>query len=95
MFLIRGQDHGPILVDAGMGKNAGPTLGWLPNSLALAGVEPGEIELILLTHLHPDHCFGLVGDDGKALFPNARLAVHRDEYSFWFTSEGKPAHPRV
>ena len=93
MFLIRGEDHGPILVDAGMGTSAGPTLGWLPNSLAMAGLDPADIDLILLTHLHPDHCFGLVNDDGSARFPHARLAVHSDEYDFWFQPEGEAHAP--
>ena len=93
MFLIRGQDHGPILIDAGMGNIAGPTLGWLPDSLAMAGVALEDIELVLITHLHPDHCLGLVDDAGRARFPNARLAVHRDEYAFWFEPEGEANAP--
>lgn len=93
MFLIHGQGHGPILVDAGMGQSAGPTLGWLTNSLALAGLKPADIELILLTHLHPDHCFGLVDSDGQALFANARIAVHSDEYHFWFSPDGEARAP--
>ena len=88
MFLIRGEDHGPILIDAGMGNIAGPTLGWLPNSLAMAGLAPTDIERVLMTHLHPDHCFGLIDDNRLARFPNARLAIHRDEYAFWFEPEG-------
>jgi len=92
-FLIRGPDHGPILVDAGMGKSAGPTLGWLPDSLTMAGLCPADIELILITHLHPDHCFGLVEGDGRAAFPNAWLAVHGDEYGFWFEPEGEARSP--
>ena len=93
MFLVRGEDHGPILIDAGMGNIAGPTLGWLPDSLAMAGVDPEEIELVLITHLHPDHCFGLVDDAGRARFPNARIAVHSDEYAFWFEPEGEANAP--
>jgi len=93
MFLIRGENHGPILVDAGMGNSAGPTLGWLPNSLAMAGVAPAEIDLILITHLHPDHCFGLLDENGRAVFPNARLAMHRDEHEFWFKADGEARAP--
>ncbi|WP_176038897.1 MBL fold metallo-hydrolase [Burkholderia multivorans] len=93
MFLIRGAEHGPILVDAGMGNMAGPTLGWLPDSLAMAGIAPEDIELVLLTHLHPDHCFGLVDDVGRARFPNAKLAVHSDEYAFWFEPEREAKAP--
>lgn len=93
MFLVRGENHGPILIDAGMGKVAGPNLGWLPNSLAMAGVTPADIELILMTHLHPDHCFGLVDQEGRPVFPNARLAMHRNEYDFWMTPEGEERAP--
>jgi glyoxylase-like metal-dependent hydrolase (beta-lactamase superfamily II) len=93
MFAIRGKDHGPILVDAGMGKIGGPTLGWLPNSLAMAGLGPTDIDLILITHLHPDHCFGLIDETGEPAFPNASVAVHSEEYAFWFEPEGEARAP--
>lgn len=93
MFLIRGDDHPPILIDAGMGGSAGPTLGWLTSSLAKAGVKKEEIGLILMTHLHPDHCGGLVDENGEAVFPNATLVVHEDEIDFWLTLEGEQRSP--
>ena len=70
-----------------MGESGGPTLGWLPSSLAKAGVGKEEIGLILMTHLHPDHCGGLVDEKGHAVFPNATLVVHEDELDFWLTLE--------
>lgn len=93
MFLIRGEDHAPILIDAGMGASAGPTLGWLPYSLAKAGVNKEDIGLILMTHLHPDHCGGLIDGQGNAVYPNAILAVHEDELDFWLTDEGELRAP--
>jgi glyoxylase-like metal-dependent hydrolase (beta-lactamase superfamily II) len=93
MFLIRGDDHPPILIDAGMGGSAGPTLGWLTSSLAKAGVKKEEIGLILMTHLHPDHCGGLVDENGESVFPNATLVVHEDEIDFWLTLEGEQRSP--
>ena len=52
-FLIR---HGGklILSDAGSGHTMGPTLGKLPANLRAIGVAPETIDLIMLTHLHPD-----------------------------------------
>lgn len=44
--------------------------------LAKAGVTPGEIEIVVLTHLHWDH----VGDVTK--FPNAQFIVSKEELRF-------------
>jgi glyoxylase-like metal-dependent hydrolase (beta-lactamase superfamily II) len=40
------------------------------------GVEPGEIEMIIFTHLHWDHCHNI------DQFTNARLMVHEKELAF-------------
>jgi glyoxylase-like metal-dependent hydrolase (beta-lactamase superfamily II) len=54
----------PVLVDAGAGNTMQPTLGTLHAHLRAMGIAPESIETILLTHLHGDHAYGLVGDDG-------------------------------
>ncbi len=59
------------LVDAGSGPSFGPTLGLQPDSLRKVGVEPEQIEMIFLTHMHPDHSNGLIDGEGKAVYPNA------------------------
>ena len=81
-FLIR---HGGklILSDAGSGHTMGPTLGKLPQNLRAIGVAPEEIDILLLTHLHPDHSLGLVDEAGRAVFPKAALIVHEIEAAFW------------
>ena len=49
------------------------------NSLASIGLKPEQIDVIILTHLHPDH----IGH--KDIFPNAHFIFHRDErLSFYF-----------
>ena len=58
-------------------------LGCLPDNLREAGHSPDAISHIVLTHLHPDHANGLVGDDLMAVFPNAELIMHATEYEFW------------
>jgi glyoxylase-like metal-dependent hydrolase (beta-lactamase superfamily II) len=45
----------------------------LPTVLHLLGVNPLDIEIVILTHLHWDHCYN------TTLFPNARMFVQRDE----------------
>ena len=71
------------LIETGSGTSMGPTLGWLPRNLATAGIEVDEIDTVLLTHMHPDHSNGLVGDAGEIHFPAAELCVHEDEVAHW------------
>jgi glyoxylase-like metal-dependent hydrolase (beta-lactamase superfamily II) len=55
----------------------------LPQSLAAAGVRPEEVDVVINTHLHFDHCGWntTLHSDGSVTptFPNARYFVHRGE----------------
>ena len=86
-FLVRHRGK-LMLSDAGSGHTMGPTLGKLPQNLRAIGVTPEQIEIILLTHLHPDHSLGLVDEQGRAVFPNAQLFVHEVEAAFWLDRAG-------
>jgi len=79
-----------ILFDAGNGANgfvARPNGGWLAQQLVLAGYTPEQIDIIVLSHGHPDHVGGIV-EGGKPTFPNARYFIGATEYDFW-APEGK------
>lgn len=80
-YLVRGGGR-TILIDAGAGgfKQWG---GRLKTNLPLAGVQPSDIDAILLTHAHPDHVGGLMDASGETAFPNAELFVHHRELAFW------------
>ncbi len=83
-----------IIVDTGLGhvvdaKTARITRlqrprGSLLDALARLGVSPSDIDLVIDTHLHSDHCSGniLLDEDGqpRPAFPNARYVVQRREY---------------
>jgi glyoxylase-like metal-dependent hydrolase (beta-lactamase superfamily II) len=69
-FLVRGGGK-TVLIDTGFG-------GALFRSLGTLGVKPEDVDAVLLTHLHGDHIGGLA-KDGRALFPNARVYLARQE----------------
>lgn len=54
--------------------------------LAAAGYRPEDIDVIVVTHGHPDHIGGLV-EGGKPVFPNARYAFGAAEFDFWKRGE--------
>lgn len=76
-----------ILVDTGVGPLGAPATGWfggpgrLPEELAEAGVEPAEIDPVVITHLHDDHIGWNVGADGAPRFPNARYVIPAADWS--------------
>jgi glyoxylase-like metal-dependent hydrolase (beta-lactamase superfamily II) len=78
------------LVDAGIGPAGAPSEGWapvpgtLPTTLAEAGIALSDVDTVVLTHLHSDHCGWAVTQAGEPVFPNARYVLHRDEVA-WVT----------
>ncbi|HYU49226.1 MAG TPA: MBL fold metallo-hydrolase [Candidatus Limnocylindria bacterium] len=84
-LLVRTASH-LVLIDTGAGDLT-PTVGKLLGNLRAAGVEPAEIDTVILTHGQPDHIGGNVGADGKPVFPNARHVTFRAEWDYW-TDEG-------
>jgi glyoxylase-like metal-dependent hydrolase (beta-lactamase superfamily II) len=71
------------LVDNGCGTHMAATGGRLMENLAAAGIQPGQIDTVLQTHLHPDHSNGLSDAGGTRFFPSAELAMHAAELAFW------------
>ena len=78
---------GPGLLDTGGGALMGAGFGALAGRLTALGIAPGEIRTIWLTHLHGDHCGGLLGPEGAAAFPEARIALAEAEAAFWLDTE--------
>lgn len=79
-----------VLFDTGNGENGfvpRPNGGWLAAGLAPAGIRAEDIDVVVLSHGHPDHVGGLM-EGGRPLFPNARYAISAIEYDYW-APEGK------
>ena len=75
-----------VLFDAGNGAGRRPKAGKLLERLAVAGVKPGDVDVVAVTHFHPDHIGGLA-EDGSPAFPNARYVIGEAEYNFWSPPE--------
>ncbi len=83
-----------VLFDTGLGTAAdfGKTTGKLLNSMKQAGIDPKDIDAVVMSHAHIDHLGGIVGDDGKRNFPNAQFYIQQADFDFW-TDEKRPVDP--
>jgi glyoxylase-like metal-dependent hydrolase (beta-lactamase superfamily II) len=79
-----------VLVDTGAGPLA-PSSGKLIGNLRAAGVAPGDINIVINTHAHPDHLGGNTDEAGKPAFPSARYFLWKDEWEFWTSGRAERA----
>jgi glyoxylase-like metal-dependent hydrolase (beta-lactamase superfamily II) len=87
-YLIRSQGR-TILVDTGVGPSSLGLATWLgtggelPDRLRAAGISPEDVEMVVFTHLHPDHVGWNLQHDGsqyRPTFPRARYVAHRADW---------------
>jgi glyoxylase-like metal-dependent hydrolase (beta-lactamase superfamily II) len=85
-YLVRTGDGRIIVVDAGVGTidNGRYRGGQFLDSLAAAGVQPGDVTDVVFTHLHFDHV-GWATKKGEVVFPNATYRVHRADWEHFVT----------
>ena len=75
-----------ILIDAGIGAEFPdlPRAGQWAQRLEAAGIDPASVTDVVLTHLHMDHCGGLLADGVKErLRPDLRVHLAAAEAEFW------------
>jgi glyoxylase-like metal-dependent hydrolase (beta-lactamase superfamily II) len=89
-----------VLIDTGIGNGKerpfNPIFHQLNTNylgrLAVTGVAPGDVDLVLLTHLHVDHVgWNTIKDNDTWIptFPNARYVYARSEEDFYSTPASK------
>jgi glyoxylase-like metal-dependent hydrolase (beta-lactamase superfamily II) len=80
-----------VLIDsgngAGMYEPSKGRVGRTLQNLAAAGVDPKSIDVVLMSHLHPDHTNGIRAADGSMAFPNAEIMVPAKDWEFWMSEE--------
>ncbi|HLX18268.1 MAG TPA: MBL fold metallo-hydrolase [Bradyrhizobium sp.] len=80
-----------VLIDTGNGiATFEPTKGAVGRTLqnlAAAGVDPKTIDVVAISHLHPDHVNGIRAADGSMAFPNAEIMMPAKDWEFWMSDE--------
>jgi glyoxylase-like metal-dependent hydrolase (beta-lactamase superfamily II) len=69
----------------GLGAFAGSkgAVGQARSNMEAAGIDPKQIDIVVISHFHGDHIGGLKNADGSPAFPNAEIKVPAVEAAFW------------
>jgi glyoxylase-like metal-dependent hydrolase (beta-lactamase superfamily II) len=87
VWLIR-HPAGLILFDTGVGPPSAPAFAWfgeggrLRSELAAAETDPGEVDTVVISHVHDDHIGGTVTPEGNPAFPAARYVLQRADWDW-------------
>jgi glyoxylase-like metal-dependent hydrolase (beta-lactamase superfamily II) len=90
-----------ILVDTGVGNDRDrpgmPVFDHLNttylDNLAASGAHPGDVDLVVITHVHPDHVgwnTQLINGEWVPTFPKARYLIARADFDWWNPANANP-----
>jgi len=76
-----------VVIDTGNGLGAleatKGAAGQMNANMRAAGIDPANVDIVLISHFHGDHVGGLKTADGKLVYPNAEVKVPAAEQAFW------------
>ncbi len=100
-FFVRSQGK-TVLVDTGMGPGPHAHLenrtGDLIGQMRAKGVGPDDVDVVIHTHLHPDHVGWNVdssGDADKPYFPKAQYLGPRKDWEHFMQPDVLPDAPHI
>ena len=75
------------LVDVGSGTRFQASAGRLLANMEAAGIAPGDVTDVALTHAHPDHVWGAFDDFDEPLIGGAAHHIGAGEHGFWMAED--------
>lgn len=76
-----------ILLEAGAGQTMGPQGGRIFANLAAIGLQPDDIDIVVVSHTHPDHVGNLRAPDGGRAFRRAIVFAPRADWDFFIRND--------
>jgi glyoxylase-like metal-dependent hydrolase (beta-lactamase superfamily II) len=84
-----------VLIDSGFANNGAPTTGKLIANLQAAGIDPKNIDTILVSHFHPDHINGIRSKEGALVYANAEIVVPGNDFAHYMDDAKMNAVPEA
>lgn len=76
-----------VLLEAGAGQTMGPNGGRLFANLDAIGLTADDIDVVVISHTHPDHVGNLRTSSGGRAFPRATVLVPRADWTFFVEND--------
>lgn len=76
-----------ILLEAGAGPTMGPNGGRIFRNLEAIGLNASDIDVVVVSHTHPDHVGNLRTADGAKAFPRATVFAPRADWEFFVRND--------
>ncbi len=70
-------------IGAGMLEKSKGRVGQFQTNLKASGIDPAQVDVVIISHFHGDHINGLLGADGKPAFPKAEVMVPAPEWKYF------------
>ncbi|WP_420104309.1 MBL fold metallo-hydrolase [Bosea sp. (in: a-proteobacteria)] len=76
-----------VLIEAGAGQTMGPHGGRIFARLSEIGLTANDIDVVVVSHTHPDHVGNLRAADGGSAFPRATIFAPKADWDFFVSGE--------